>query len=227
MPNPVSPFQEDNFFSEEEYTEIYTILENIMKKGEEDLNDKYGYMKKLTNNGFIAIFFSELRNQDKLPKLSDALENKIKAKFEEVAKEPVDHIGIAFARYTLDSGDIPSLLPHCDRSETHVSYTFTVELDKSKPWDFYVEDQKFDMKPNSAIWFSGTHQSHWRPDANFDSNDFYDIFLCQTHLSSDGSPLPEDHYDNGDQISVEFAEKYSELLKDSLEKAERINGACQ
>jgi hypothetical protein len=115
---------------------------------------------------------------------------------------------------------MPSLMPHQDRSETHTAFMFTAELESNIDWDFYVEDEKFTMEKNKAIWFSGTHQSHWRPDYDFQEGDFYDIILCQTHSGADTNPLEEDH-------SNDVAEKYAKLLMNSRAKAAMMNGPCQ
>lgn len=225
--NPLEPHVEENFFTAEEYKSIYETIQRTMELGAKEAGNEWHHFKKNTNNGFNVIFLSERRNGP-LPGLSKMVEDKIRQKFEEKAVAEVGHIGILWARYTLESGDIPSLIPHQDRSETHAAYTFTVELEKNiDAWDFYVEDQKFEMNKNQAIWFSGTHQSHWRPDKEFKKGDYYDIILCQTHHPDDENQLSEEFFLDGDDHSIDIGEKYKDLLKNTLEKTQRIYGACQ
>jgi hypothetical protein len=224
---PTVPHTEPNFFTAEEYESIYKTINDTMELGVKDAGDKWHHFKKLTNNGFIAVFLSE-RRQGPLPGLSQMVEDKIRRKFNEKAGAEVDHIGILWARYTLESGMMPTLMPHQDRSETHVAYMFTIELDKNlDSWDFYVEDEKFEMNKNQAIWFSGTHQSHWRPDKIFKEGEYYDILLCQTHHPDDEYPLDEEFFLDGDDHSNDVAQKYSTVLMNSLAKAAQMNGPCQ
>lgn len=223
---PITPHEEENFFTPEEYASVYKTIYDCMDLGIRDAGDEWKYFKKLTNNGFIALFLSETKHKG-LPHLSQEIEDKIRQKFEEKTGSTVDHIGMIWARYTPLSGDIPTLMPHQDRSETHVSYTFTLEMAKTLNWDFYVEDQKFEMDTNKAIWFSGTHQSHWRPDQKFEEDDYYDILLCQTHSGNDDNPLSEKHFDDGDEHSIDVSAKFKDLLIESMDKGSRINGACQ
>ena len=224
--DPIKPHEEKDFFTPEEYASIYKTIQDTMDMGIADSGDKWQHFKKNTNNGFNVIFLSE-RRQGPLPGLSQEVEDKIRKKFEEKSNSKVDHIGILWARYTLESGMMPTLMPHQDRSETHVAYMFTVELDTNIDWDFYVEDEKFVMEKNKAIWFSGTHQSHWRPDYDWQDGDYYDIILCQTHHGEDEYPLPEEHWLDGDDHSNDMTEKYADLLMNSRAKAAMLNGPCQ
>lgn len=223
---PQAPHLEPGFFTDEEMADIYLAVNNTMDKGIKDAQDKWTYFKKNTNNGFNVIFFSE-RRQGELPGLSQKVEDKLRLKLEEKAGGPVGHIGVLWARYTLESGDIPTLMPHQDRSETHVAYMCTVELDSNIDWNFYVGDEEFEMKKNQAVWFSGTNQPHWRPDYDFKEKDYYDILLFQTHAEDDENPLSEDHYDEGDEIGNEYSIKYAHLLKNSIAKAQMSDGRCQ
>jgi hypothetical protein len=223
---PTVPRTEKDFFTPEEYASIYKTINDTMEMGINDSGDKWQHFKKNTNNGFNVVFLSE-RRQGPLPGLSEEVENKIRSKFEKEANAPVGHIGILWARYTLESGSMPTLMPHQDRSETHVALMFTTELDSNIDWDFYVEDEKFTMEKNQGIWFSGTHQSHWRPDYDFQEGDYYDIILCQTHSSLDENPLEEEHWLDGDDHSNEVSEKYAKLLMNSRAKAAMMNGPCQ
>jgi hypothetical protein len=227
--DPLKPKEEKNFFTAEEYDEIYKVINHAVELGINDSGDKWQHFKKLTNNGFIAYFFSEHGHDpnSKLLGLPKKVQDKIREKFEKESGAPVEHLGMLWARYTLESGDIPTLMPHKDRSETHTAFMFTVELESNINWDFYVEDEKFEMEKNKGIWFSGTHQSHWRPDIKFKNGDFYDIILCQTHSSLDDNPLSEEHYLEGDMYSNDLAKKYDKLLKNTIAKSDMIDGFCQ
>jgi len=135
MPTPVKPVVIDNIFSEDEIESIYNSVAKVFAKGLADHDDKYYYMTKLTNNGFVAILDPSNFNSE------------IKDKFTATAAKVIDNprgVGFLFARYTLDSGSFPSLMPHCDKSEKKMGLYGTVELRKTLDWDFYVEDEKFE-----------------------------------------------------------------------------------
>lgn len=217
MNTPIKPVAFDHFFTQEEVESIYKTVNDMMDKGVADTGDKYQYMTKLTNNGFIAILSPE--------PFDKAIGEKFREKAAELISNPAP-VGFLFARYTWDSGDAPSLMPHCDRSEKKMGLYGTVELDKSINWDFYVEDEKFEMVNNRSVWFTGTHQPHWRPDKDFAPNDYYDIIICQTHSLDDEVLLTEEDRDIMDIKASECAQKHKDLLVNGLLKQYSEDG-CQ
>lgn len=217
MANPIKPVAIDNMFSEDEIASIYKTVNEVFEKGLADHGDKYHYMTKLTNNGFVAILEPE------------KFEKSIGDKFKSVASNLIDNprgCGFLFARYTLDSGSMPSLMPHCDRSEPRMGLYGTVELNKTIDWDFYVEDEKFDMAFNRSVWFTGTHQPHWRPDLEFGPDDYYDIIICQTVSLEDPYLLTEEDRQAMDIKAHEIEQKHKDLLVNGLLKQYEIDG-CQ
>jgi hypothetical protein len=217
MNTPIKPVAFDHFFTKEEVDSIYKTVNDMMDKGVADTGDKYQYMTKLTNNGFIAILSPE--------PFEKSIAEKFRSKAAELILNPAP-VGFLFARYTWDSGDAPSLMPHCDRSEKKMGLYGTVELDKTLDWDFYVEDEKFEMVNNRSVWFTGTHQPHWRPDKDFGPNDYYDIIICQTHSLDDEVLLTEEDRDIMDIKASECAQKHKDLLVNGLFKQYSEDG-CQ
>jgi hypothetical protein len=217
MNTPIKPVAFDHFFTQEEVESIYKTVNDMMDKGVADTGDKYQYMTKLTNNGFIAILSPE--------PFEKSIAEKFRSKAAELISNPAP-VGFLFARYTWDSGDAPSLMPHCDRSEKKMGLYGTVELDKTIDWDFYVEDEKFEMVNNRSVWFTGTHQPHWRPDKDFAPNDYYDIIICQTHSLDDEVLLTEEDRDIMDIKASECAQKHKDLLVNGLLKQYSEDG-CQ
>jgi hypothetical protein len=217
MANPITPVKIEHFFTKENVDSVYETVNDLMRKGEEDHGDRYHYMTKLTNNGFIAILSPE------------GFDKSISQAFYDKASELIENpapVGFLFARYTWDSGDAPTLLPHCDRSEKKMGLYGTVQLDATLDWDFYVEDEKFEMQHNTAVWFTGTHQPHWRPDKDFGPNDFYDIIICQTHSLNDEYMLTEQDRDIMDQKATDCAQRHKDLLVNGLLKQYSEDG-CQ
>jgi Ribonuclease G/E len=115
------PHVEDNFFSPEEYGAIYDTVVKTMQRGLDEAGDKYAYMTNVTNNGFFVL------NEDEEGKVKfpDSIKEKIRKKMEILVQEPVQPIGLMFARYTHDSS-LPSLMPHCDKH--HKKQHITVSI---------------------------------------------------------------------------------------------------
>jgi hypothetical protein len=109
----------------------------------------------------------------------DSVKQKFKTRIESLVGEEVREPGLFFARYTKEAG-LPSLMPHCDKHHDRMHVTNTIQLNKTVDWDFYVEDTLYETKTNDAVWFSGSHHVHFRPDSNFEDEDYYDIFLMSS-----------------------------------------------
>ena len=216
---PIKPILESDYFTAREYGQIYDVVVKVMQRGIDEANDKYAYMLNLTNNGFMAIF------EDEKVRFPESVRNKVKQRMTDLCDEEVEDVGIMFARYTLDSA-LPTLMPHCDRAMPKIAITATIPLNQTKQWDFYVNDEKFEVGVNDAVWFSGNHHVHWRPDANFAPEDYYDIFLVQSFPKNDEPRLPESHYEERDQEAGKYMQKYKDLLTESLLKVYDPDG-CQ
>jgi len=85
---------------------------------------------------------------------------------------------ISFTRYSLDYG-IPELPPHVDTSFKQPRLTFDVQLKGNTSWPIIIEDDKYVLKNNEALIFSGTHQVHWRERKKFNLGEYIDMLLCQ------------------------------------------------
>ena len=97
---------------------------------------------------------------------------------------PLKVESISFARYKLQYG-FPNLPPHVDDNFEYPRLTFDIQLNGSKIWKIFVEDNCFDLYKNEALVFSGTHQVHWREKIEFNDTDCVDMLICQF---SDPSP---------------------------------------
>jgi hypothetical protein len=203
---PLKPYQEENIFTQEEWTSIYKTIGLVMDKGISEENNKYAFMTVVPNNGFIVHFND----------FDQFVKDSIRAKFEKVIGEPFENIGVLFARYTHDSGEAPKLLPHGDRSTPRTAFTFTARMKSTVDWDFCVEDECFDLPTNAAVWFSGTHQSHWRPDQHFGPDDYYDVMLCQAFNDKDEVPLTLEFYESMDRVSGKLTDKHKDRLEEAM-----------
>ena len=221
MSEPIKPVLKKNFFTAEEYGDIYEVVVRTMQRGLDEAKDKYAYMAKLTNNGFIVLF-----ENDSI-RFPDSIHSKARIEMEKLVDgAEMEDPGILFARYTKDSGAIPTLMPHCDRATPKTSIAITIPLDQTLQWDIYVKDEKFKIQKNDALFMSGSHDPHWRPDLAFGDEDYYDILLIQSYQVHDHDLLTEEFRDNMDRLCGMYMHKYSEELAHSLLKVYDSDG-CQ
>jgi len=165
-----------NIFLEDEYESLYQQVE------------KYGrieeYVRVIPELGYTStgVFLNS--------KVRSALVRKIEKELNIKVKEVSTH----YARYSLQSGHKPLLMPHYDRALTKAMYSLAIVLDTSFNWEIYVEGDKFVPRKNDGVLFSGSHQVHWRPDIEFKENDYYDILVCQFEEDTEEDlTLSEEH----------------------------------
>lgn len=151
------PIVIDNVFTEEEIKEIY---ESRLQSENFIVDDSCGY---ITNT---KPFSEHIRN-----KIVEIVQKNVPIK----VKEWGNHM----PRYTLESNSKPRLHPHYDVGLDQASFTLSIQLDHTLPWTVYVGHQGYDIKRNSAVLFSGSHQIHWRPDIEFSKDDYYDVIVAQ------------------------------------------------
>lgn len=203
------PIVVKDFFTPEEYASVYRTINHYIEANIAAGKDKYDApFNKLGNNGFV-VYFDDFE-EDVLNKLRDGLS--------EAVGNRVQRPGVLFCRYTKDSGNSPRLLPHCDRAVKHPSVTTTLELDTTLEWDIYVEHEKFNLDKNEMLVFSGSHNMHWRPEAIFGDDDYFDIIILQTYMEKDEDIILDNaHFDAMDVRGHEFIEQYRELFGNSLD----------
>ena len=222
---PAKPdhFLEPNFFTAEEYGAIYDIVVKTMQRGIDEADDQWAYFLKISNNGFYIL------NEDSEGKVRypESVREKIKKKMEALMGEPVRDPGMFFARYTKDAG-WPSLMPHCDKHHDRMHVTNTIQMNKTIDWDYYVEDTLYETKSNDAVWFSGSHHVHFRPDSNFEEGDYYDIFLVSSQrINDEKNPLDKKWFDTQENLCGHFMNvRYRHLLEKTLQKQYEADG-CQ
>lgn len=198
----------DNFLSTKSYESVYETINKQIKQNLDNNIGKYEHgFEVVDNNGFVVYF--DKFEKDVLDEIKDGLEK--------IVGHPVNKPGVLFARYTKDSGYRPRLRPHADRAIKHPSVTATLELDTTLDWDIYINDDNFNLKNNEILVFSGSNDIHWRPDAEFDDNDYFDVIICQTSLDKeDDQVLDDEYFKTMDVKSGQYIHKYRNLLEKSL-----------
>jgi len=204
------PFAIPNFLPSEIYAKTYDIVDTLvqenLQKGAEEYAEPF---VKAGSNGFVILF--EPYEEDVYEWLQKELSD--------VVGQPVKRPGVLFARYTKKSGFNPRLLPHTDRVMKNPSVTMTIELDSTLDWDIYVEDEKFIMERNLAVFFSGSHQMHYRPFPKFEDEDYYDILLVHSTLDlPDQEELTEEHFSKMDRLSVDYIQKNISMFEGGLDE---------
>ena len=150
-----------NLFTPEEYASLYAQVEKY--------NNVPGHVRVIEELGYTST--SLFLNND----VKNVLWKNIGTELGIRLKDVYTH----FARYSLNTGHKPLLMPHYDRALTKAMYSMTIILDSTLNWDICVEGETFSPRKNDAVLFSGTHNVHWRPDIEFKENDYYDIMVCQ------------------------------------------------
>ena len=171
----------DNVFTDEEIEEIYKARfdDAINKK----MHDGNSYVFADKSCGYITSVYP----------LPEKARNKLLKIAQLYSPLEVEENGIHSPRYTLESGSKPQLRPHYDVGLDRAAFTLSVQLKHTKLWALYVNDDRFDLSFNQAVIFSGTHQIHWRPDIDFNENDYYDILVCQYTEKRDPLYLSDEH----------------------------------
>lgn len=202
----IEPIEINHFFTQDLIDLVYENVDKTMQKGLDEKNDKYAYMFKFSNNGFITL------NKGWDPKIATAIKNKGQELGQNIISD--SNIALIFARYSHDSGEAPNLPPHADVVANKIIYTATIRLKSSKQWDFYVKDDRFEMPyEGSSVWFTGNQDVHWRPDLDFGKDEYYDILLCQVWSDVENEPYPENHKEAMMSQMQYFYQKYSHMLK--------------
>jgi hypothetical protein len=208
---PAKPdhYLEPSFFTAEEYGQIYDVVVKTMQRGLDEAGDKWAFFLKISNNGFYIL------NEDEEGKVRypEAIKNKIKSRMETLMGEPVRDPGVFFARYTNEAG-MPSLMPHCDKHHDRMHVTNTIQLNKTDV--------------NDAVWFSGSHHVHFRPDSNFKDGDYYDIFLVSSQrIADEKNPLDKEWFATQENLCGYFANmRYKDVFEKTLKKQYEVDG-CQ
>jgi len=154
-----------DFFTPSEYEDVYKTIEESRKSpfSNVQINEPMGY---LAENVYIQ------------KPLLEVMINQINKHYKIEQTDP-EKCSFIFNRYTWKTGFAPTLKPHFDIVENFGLITLTIILSTSLKWNIIVEDEEFEIEPNQALLFAGTHQIHWRPKIEFAPEDHYDFLLCQ------------------------------------------------
>lgn len=187
----------DNIFTVEELYEIYDTRFRIAPECIMPDGSQYVFSDK--SCGYITSVYP----------LSNSIRQKIEDIIQKNVPIKIKSDGNHMPRYTLQSGSKPQLRPHYDVGLNNASFTLSIQLDSSKPWEVCVKDKCFNLEKNQALLFSGSHQIHWRPDIEFSDNDYYDIIVCQAIEDSENPiTLDETHREKMRKEANYFLEKF-------------------
>jgi hypothetical protein len=189
-----TPVVIEHFFTNEEFDAIYEHinkfeLESFLLYG----NNKNSVFRNVEDVGYCAFSYE----------WPTAIKNKIKNQMMSLGVTDINDPEIHFARYTTLTGSKPRLRPHFDRFLTSPHVTFSIQLKNTKTdWKIFVDDNSFLLPENSAIYFSGTNQIHFRSEEIFQNEDYCDVLVCQFKLNN--YTINENH----DKIMSDKLNKY-------------------
>lgn len=113
---------------------------------------------------------------------------------------------LSFARYD-NSITEPQLFPHYDETFKEQRITLDIQVKSSKHWAIIIEDAPYILSDNEALFFSGTHQVHWREKTTFSDDDYVDMIFC--HFAEESAePISPDHYLKMDALVQKFRDQY-------------------
>jgi hypothetical protein len=174
-------------FSQDEISAIYSHVENTPK-------DRAVYQEAFAH----TVYFSWLPDQivNKIIKIAnDNFDRKL------ILKE------LAFCRYANTDGKNPLLFPHYDQTFKEQRITFDIQVKATRPWAVVVEDRPYILSDNQGLFFSGTHQVHWREKLDFEKTDYVDMIFC--HFTEENPEVtPEEHYQIMDTRVKVFKDQY-------------------
>jgi len=218
MSKVIGPIIVDDFFTKQEIAQIYKLIIEKRLKGFKETGDEWSEFNRNPSNGFIAMMDGQ--------EIPQNLKDKFEQHVSEYIGEKAAPSGGLWARYSLESGYDPTLMPHCDRSEPYIGYYCNVELDTNIDWDFYMIHEKIPMIRNRAVFFTGTHMPHWRPDYFFQKDDFYDIILFQTtalsNYEQNKPKITEEFRDQMDEQCNEIGQQYKDQLTIGLGRKQHV-----
>ena len=177
----------DNIFTESEISDIYKHVNNTPE-------GKKSYQEAFAHTAYYSWLPEHI--VEKIVKVvNDNFDTNL------VLKE------LSFARYENSRGMNPRLFPHYDETFKEQRITFDIQVKSSLPWNIVVEDEPYTLQDNQALFFSGTHQVHWREKIAFESDDYMDMIFC--HFSEENpETTPEDHYKDMDLKVKLFRDQY-------------------
>lgn len=178
----MKPILVEHVFTDEDFASIYEIIDPLFPENFDRDNLPDGIINA-NDVGYFAY----------VGRLPDRVYQRISHMIESLSGLNISKMDVHFARYTKLTGSTPQLVPHYDQKLQYPSYTLSIQLKTTLPWDLYAEREKFLLEDNQALVFSGSHQVHWRPYLEFGDKDYFDILVCQGYDADNSIELSEDH----------------------------------
>lgn len=154
-------------FNDEEINQIYSHIQNTDES----------QTKILSVFGHKAYFSG----------LPDNITEKILNIAQQACPRKIKLTEVSFARYSSEWGHDVKLFPHYDENFKEPRFTLDIQIKSTVPWAIVVEGEKYILKDNEALIFSGTHQIHWREKIKFSDSDYTDMIFC--HFTEDSNSV--------------------------------------
>lgn len=159
------------------YNEKNVIVEDVFTQ--QEVNDIYKSMQNASGGDFVKVH-CQANTYIQLPQ---NITDKVTAKAKEITGNNnlvlTEYCHARYNNVTSNCGRFhykPSLFPHYDETFKEPRFTFDYQISGNIEWPIIVEpDQKFVLKNNQAVTFSGTHQIHWREPKHFEDNQFIEM----------------------------------------------------
>ena len=199
----MKPILVEHVFTDEDFASIYEIIDPLFPENF-DRNNLPDGLINANDVGYFAY----------VGRLPDRAYQRISHMIESITGSKISKIDVHFARYSNLTGSKPRLVPHYDQKLNYPSYTLSIQLKTTLPWDLYAEREKFLLEDNQALIFSGSHQVHWRPHLEFSDKDYFDILVCQAYDSENEIELSEDHRERMRSQMDAIGHEFVDIIKD-------------
>lgn len=177
----------DNVFSESELSNIYEHISNTPE-------DRQQYQDVFAQTAYFSWMPENIINKI-VSVVNDNFDTKL------ILRE------LSFARYANTRGKNPLLFPHTDETFKEQRVTFDIQIKATKPWSIIVENEPYTLRDNQALFFSGTHQVHWREKLEFEDSDYVDMIFC--HFSEENpEEISEEHLLKMKNLVASFKDQY-------------------
>ena len=175
------------------HDEVNTIVEDVFTRDE--INNIYKSLQNSSGGSFVKVH----AQANSFIQLPESIVDKVTS----IARKTSSNENIVLTEYcharynnvTSNCGRFhykPSLFPHYDETFKEPRFTFDYQLQSNVEWPLVVApDNRFVLKDNQAVTFSGTNQIHWREPKHFADNEFVEMVFFHFTDPTAGPKDPE------------------------------------
>lgn len=209
LPLSFTPKVIGSFFSNEEYIEVSSYIDDYIEQN--IIKNKNKYSGLIVSKEMGCFIYRDLTNN---MLFSDKIKNNIINKIYEYTGLKTKNILLDINRYSLDTGQYPRLFAHRDNPDNMHLMSFSLPLNNKETWDMYIENKCFSLNNNDALFFCVTDKVHWRPAKIFKNNENFDMLVVRFYIDDgfiDSQPIEKN------KLKDKIEHKYNSKLYQQYE----------